>query len=266
MSIGSEIRNTLKGMEGIPLVEVTRASLLRRKDCKYLFSVKHVPDILERISNDYRVLEIEGLRSQLYQTFYYDTPSLHMYHMHHNGRVNRHKIRIRKYGSSDELYLEVKKKDSHGITVKNRVQTNGKRNTVMSTEEEFLASYSPYSNETIEPVLENSFNRITLVRLDQSERVTIDYHIWFSSMNSDESIELPGVAIAEIKFQGHLSGSSMHLAMRSVGIIPNRFSKYCIGMAMLNPQLKQNLFKEKVRLVNKINCAFLQPENLRSYA
>jgi hypothetical protein len=266
MSMRSEIRSELQTLEAISLLEVNRAGLLTRRDCKYLFSVKHVPGIIREISKEYQVLEIDSLRSHLYQTFYYDTPSLDMYLMHHNGRVNRHKIRVRKYGTSDNMFLEVKRKNSRGITVKNRVQTNGNRKTILSTEEEFLSSYTPYQNETIEPVLENSFNRITLVRHDQSERVTIDYHIWFSSMNSEESLELPGIAIAEIKYLGHLSGSPMHMALRKAGITPNRFSKYCIGMAMLNPCLKQNLFKEKVRLVNKINCAYQQPENHRSYA
>ena len=102
--------------------------------------------------------------------------------------------------------------------------------------------------------------------MDYTGFAAIDYHIWFSNMNSDESLELPGIAIAEIKYQEHLSGSPMHLALRRAGITPKRFSKYCIGMAMLNPELKQNLFKEKIRLVNKINCSFLQPENNRSYA
>ncbi len=92
----------------------------------------------------------------------------------------------------------------------------------------------------------------------QTERITLDYQLWFSSTISEDSIEVPGVAIAEIKYGDHLAGSSFHAALRGEKIIPHRISKYCIGMAMLNPDLKQNLFKEKVRHVRKINNHYLQ--------
>jgi len=107
-------------------------------------------------------------------------------------------------------------------------------------------------------VLENSFNRITLVSSDQTERITLDYNLWFSNLLTDHSIEIPGISIAEIKYGSHLTGSPFHAALRRRKVVPRRFSKYCIGMAMLNPELKQNLFKEKVRYVKKINENYLQ--------
>jgi len=253
MGIGNEIRKVVREFEPISLKEVNRASLLSRKDCKYIFSVDLVPQVLRDVVSFYRILEIGGLRSHIYQTTYYDTPSLDMYMMHHNGRVNRHKVRMRKYWTSDDMFLEVKKKNAKGVTVKNRVQTNGEKQVIMSSEEEFLESYTPYERKAIEPVLENSFYRISMVDREQSERVTLDYNLWFSSMISDDSMELSGIAIAEVKYQGQLTGSPMHGALRNAGVVPRRFSKYCTGMAMLHPEIKQNLFKEKVRMVRKIN-------------
>jgi hypothetical protein len=258
MSITSNIRKALDGFSGISLEEVQRASLMRRKDSKYMFGFNQVPHLLEEASRHYRILEIDGIRSQNYQTFYYDTASRNMYLMHHNGRVNRHKIRFRKYGTSEDIFLEVKRKDSRGVTIKNRMQTRNSEASILSREEEFLSVYSPYDDVEMLPVLENSFNRITMVSPDQDERITLDYHLWFSSMVSDETLEIPGVSIAEIKFKDHLSGSVFHEALRRSRIIPRRFSKYCIGMAMLNPDLKQNLFKVRVRQVQKINNHYLQ--------
>jgi len=258
MNIASRIDSSLSGFKSITLEEVQQARLMRRKDSKYLYGYIHVPGILSLLKNEYRVLEIEGRRSHNYQTYYYDTLCLDMYHMHHRGRVNRHKIRFRKYESTDGIFLEVKKKDARGVTIKNRMQTKNNVASIMSKEEEFLASYTPYENEKMRPVLENSFNRVTLVNQTQTERITIDYQLWFSSQVSEESIELPGISIAEIKFGNHLSGSPFHAVMRHNHIIPRRFSKYCIGMAMLNPELKQNLFKQKVRRVHKINNHYLQ--------
>ena len=261
MSTTSNIEAVLAGMRGISLEEVLKASLMRRKDSKYVFDVGLLPALLEKISGQYHVLEIKDVRAQEYQTYYYDTPELAMYHMHHRGLVNRHKIRFRKYGSSNLMFLEVKKKNGKGVTIKNRIQTGNGEVAIKSTEEEFLAEFTPYKFDNIVPVLENSFKRITLVNENQTERVTLDYGLFFNSSLSENSVEVPGVAIAEIKYGNHLSGSGFHAALRSSGISPRRISKYCIGMAMLNPGLKQNLFKQRLRQVRKINHHHLQSQN-----
>ncbi len=205
---------------------------MRRKDSKYLFSVDHLPYLLEEASKHYSILEIEHLRTHNYQTIYYDTPGKDMYLTHHRGIVNRHKIRFRRYGTSNAVFLEVKKKDSKGVTVKNRMKTGNGEAAILSGEEEFLSIYTPYDNKEVFPVLENSFNRITLVSSDQTERITLDYNLWFSNLVSDLSIEIPGISIAEIKYGTHLTGSPFHAALRSQHVIPRRFSKYCIGMAI----------------------------------
>ncbi len=253
MSIANKIEAVLLDLKGISLEEVMKASLMRRKDSKYVFPVEQLPAILEKVSDQYRVLDIEEVRAQEYETFYYDTPDLAMYHMHHRGRVNRHKIRFRKYGSSNTMFLEVKKKNGKGVTVKNRMKANNGEVLIKSTEEEFLAEFTPYKCDNIGPVLENSFNRVTLVNKTQTERITLDYNLHFACSVSKAIIDLPGVAIAEIKYRDHLAGSDFHATLRSYRIIPRRISKYCIGMAILNPKLKQNLFKQKVRNVHKIN-------------
>ena len=59
MSTGTDFDKILKQFEAISLKEVNKASLMRRKDNKYLFSYRHLPALLEMVSKDYRVLEIE---------------------------------------------------------------------------------------------------------------------------------------------------------------------------------------------------------------
>lgn len=258
MSIGDHIKSSLSGLGAITLQEVQKASLMRRKDSKYVFDVGLLPLLLEDVSANYRVMEIEKVRAQSYQTLYYDTPELDMYFKHHRGLVNRHKIRFRRYGTSNDMFLEVKKKNAKGVTVKNRMEACNGDMTIHSTEEEFLSEYTPFKCDRIIPVLENSFKRITLVNASQTERITLDYDLWFSSTLSEQSVEVPGVAIGEIKYGDHLAGSRFHEALRKTKVTPGRISKYCIGMAMLNPDLKQNLFKQKVRKVRKINANYLQ--------
>jgi hypothetical protein len=261
MSIVNRIEQILEGYEAISLAEVQKASLMRRKDSKFILSVLDLPSILSGVKNDYRVLEIEHRRSHGYCTHYYDTPDLEMYHLHHRGKANRHKVRFRKYGTSDLHFLEVKRKNAKGITIKNRVKTSGMDASILTTEEEFLLTFSPYRAANMVPVLENRFNRITLVSRSQTERITVDYDLRFISLMSDREIDLPGLSIAEIKYEHLLAGSLFNNVLRQNHITPRRFSKYAIGAALLNGELKQNRFKMKVRKVLQINNHFIESTN-----
>lgn len=261
MSIASDIAATLERFDPISLEEVQRASLMRRKDSKYILSVLDLPTLLSQVEGAYRVLSIEGKRLHGYSTHYYDTADLEMYHLHHRGKANRHKVRFRKYGTSDLHFLEVKTKNSRGITVKNRIRTPGMDASVLTTEEEFLLTYTPYHASSMIPVLENHFDRITLVSRDQSERITLDTGLRFISFLSDNRMELPGVSIAEIKYEHLLATSAFSNVLRESHVAPMRFSKYAIGTALLNSELKQNRFKMKVRRVCQINNQYLETVN-----
>ena len=226
--------------------------MLRRKDRKYLFSTQLLPEILNQVAGAYRVLEIHNCRSHPYRTFYYDTPDREMYHKHHRGMANRHKVRFREYTTSDIRFLEVKLKNARGITNKKRIQTSGMDQTTLLKESDFLKKNSPYRSEGINFALENQFNRTTLVSESQVERITLDFQLCFKGLMG-ENVDLPGVCVAEIKYENHLSGSVFNKALRNSRISPRRFSKYAIGMALLHPELKQNRFKERVRSVHQIN-------------
>ena len=256
MSIANELDGILADLESLNLEEIQKASLLKRKDRKYIFSTHLLPDILKLVSRDYRVLEINGKRSQFYRTYYYDTPELEMYHKHHRGFSSRHKVRIREYTASDLRFLEVKRKNAKGVTNKKRVQTSGMDHSDLTKESLFLESNSPYHSEGVAFALENQFNRITLVSHNQSERVTLDHQLKFTGSEEETKMDLPGVCVAEIKYGGHLSGSMINKVLRQTKIAPRRFSKYAIGMALLHPHLKQNRFKAKVRSVHQINSKY----------
>jgi len=253
MSTGNNIEEQLVGYSPIFLEEMGKAGLMSRRDSKYVFSLDILPVLLEAVKENYRVLEIEGGRCQLYRTTYYDTGKLDMYHLHHRGRASRHKVRFRNYASSGQTFLEVKHKNSKRITNKKRMETDDGDMKINGNEAGFLLEHIPYGPAELQPALDNSFRRITLVSPDQSERITLDYGLDFSNRRRDGEEKLPGVAIAEIKYMGHLTSSPFHLALRKARVYPKRISKYCVGMALLNPDLKQNLFKNKLRSIVQIN-------------
>jgi hypothetical protein len=258
MSTVNDIEKILEGYEAISLKEVQKASLMRRKDSKFIMGILDIPVVLSSVRDAYRVLTINGMRSHGYCTHYFDTADLEMYHHHHRGISTRYKVRFRKYGTSDLHFLEVKFKNSQGVTTKKRVRIPGMDLSQLISEEEFLKDCCPYPASSLVPVLENHFNRITLVSHDQKERITLDYGLHFASLESDRSLDLPGVSIAEIKYENLLTASSFHNALKEYHISPNRFSKYAIGAALLNGELKQNRFKMKVRKVLQINENYLE--------
>ena len=109
-------------MEAIGLEEAKVVRLMNRVDRKYLASADVMEELLGRVTDGYRVQEIAvGNRIAPYRTLYFDTDDLAMYTMHHNGKRNRQKLRVRTYRSSDTTFFEIKNKDNKGRTSKVRI-------------------------------------------------------------------------------------------------------------------------------------------------
>ena len=102
------------------------ASLLTRKDRKYIMPVSMVRSLVEQ--DDLRVLEIDGLRSFRYESVYFDTPERVSYLAAAHKRRRRFKVRTRSYLDSGLCSLEVKTRERRGLTEKHRLSHNiGKR-------------------------------------------------------------------------------------------------------------------------------------------
>jgi hypothetical protein len=70
----------INSFEHLTLKELDAVRLLDRMDTKYVFNAKRLPAVLLDIRNDYRILDMNGTRQNCYQTIYYDTNELSMYH------------------------------------------------------------------------------------------------------------------------------------------------------------------------------------------
>lgn len=250
-TIMNEVSNLLNKMQGITLSEMDHVKLMRRRDTKYVIPAITLPSILNDIKNQYRILEIEEKRMHSYQTLYYDTPMFTMYQAHHNHRLNRYKIRVRKYLTSDDTFLEVKFKNNKGETQKKRIEQSLKKSISDATSIAFLDKNSPYSRHEIEPALENSFHRITLVNKVKPERVTIDLGLMFSNLNGENSMEVPNLSVIEIKRDLEAGNSEIINVLNQRRLKAQGFSKYCMGTALVNKTVRTNLFKEKMRRIGK---------------
>lgn len=223
----------------IYLHELGGNELLQRIDRKLAIHASQLSLLLEEVAPFYRVLEVNGLQVNPYQTDYFDTAERHSYLAHHGGRTRRYKIRHRHYTQSDVAFWEVKARYAVGKSKKVRI--SGKRTDADSEPvANLIAEHSPYLWEQLQHSLRVGYDRITLVHHYQFERVTIDTALWFEI--GDQRLSLPGLAIIEIK-QGKHQSSPMWEALRRRQLGVRSVSKYCLGMALLHPTLKQNQFK-----------------------
>lgn len=236
----------------ITLEEMSGIKLMNRTDTKFVATAAQLHGFLLAVKGKYFIQEINGKRIASYHTTYFDTPDYQMYRMHHCGRKVREKIRVRTYMDSDDTFLEVKNKNNHGRTKKKRIPIQGvdKIASELDTITPFMAKHAWYAINEVSPVIENWFNRITLVNYGKTERLTIDFNLKFHHLKSGMHDKLQRVAIIELKRDGNVPSPALAL-LRDLRIKRSGFSKYCIGSARTNKLLKSNNFKERLTMIDK---------------
>lgn len=236
--------------EPISLAQMNGVALLDRTDTKFVLDETQLCLALSAVREQYRMLDIAGVRLNHYQTLYFDTADFALYRRHHAGGRNRYKVRSREYMDSHLSFLEIKHKVDNHRTIKNRMQTPALVTRLNAGTDEFMAANFPLDPQALEPKLWNDFYRITLVSKQRPERLTLDLHLNFGAGRKHAT--LPGVVIAEVKQAGLDRTSDFLQQMRSMHVRPNGFSKYCVGVALLYPAVKHNRFKPNLQLINQL--------------
>ena len=237
----------------ITLEEMSGIKLMNRTDTKFVATIEQLHLFLTAVRGKYYIQEINDKRIASYHTTYFDTSDYQMYGIHHAGRQVREKIRVRTYLDSDDTFFEIKNKNNHGRTKKKRISISG-HDTVEQEHESivpFMAKHAWYTIDEISPVIENWFNRITLVNYEKTERLTIDFNLRFHHLKSDDHDRLQHIAIIELKRDGNVPSPALDL-LRDTRIKRSGFSKYCIGSALTNSKLKRNNFKERLTMIKKM--------------
>ncbi|PWJ57891.1 VTC domain-containing protein [Dyadobacter jejuensis] len=248
----SNIVEQLSGFYPISLAEMESVKLMDRAEIKFTMPVENLLDIFERVQNDYRVLTMKGLTIFDYETLYFDTPNMDLYHSHHSGRLNRCKLRYRNYVDTNTSFFEIKVKNNKGRTVKTRVTE-----PISQTEEigpkgqSFLKSSTTLDPSDFKPCLWVYYSRLTLVSKHSAERITIDLDLKFKSGNRQKSYD--HLAIIEVKQEKKKSVSPFLELMHQMRYKSGGLSKYCLGVVSIKDQVKTNRFKSKVNFLNKIN-------------
>lgn len=248
-----DLEKVLAKFKRVGLSDISAVELMDRIDSKYWFPARLLPEILEKIVDGYDLLEIQGEPIQLYNTIYYDTLDDAFYLDHQNGRSNRVKVRKREYVRSNLRFLEVKKKSRKGATIKSRMRIESEETSFPEDELCFLGQELDKMPETLDQKIRNQFKRITLVNKNLLERCTIDCDLQF--FQGDKQTSLRNIAVVELKHGGRGVDSRLRSVLREYRIRSSGFSKYCIGRAMMQPDLKQNSLKASLRRIKQLASA-----------
>ena len=236
-----ELGDCIHSFRSVDLAEMDAVALINRIDTKFVFPRSMLDTVLAALTSDYRILEINGVRNHHYDSIYFDDARHNLYLMHHNERGNRFKLRLRKYGSTGWVFMEVKKKTNTGRTVKERKKTDAFSEVADSSQLDFFNSAGGRVSDWIYS-LRIGFNRITLVSIDPPERVTLDLDLQVE--DREGHFPLGGIVIAEVK-QGSRASSSFLSLMKRMRIQPGSTSKYCLAVTLLKKNIKYNLFKSR---------------------
>lgn len=248
-ALTGQIEKRLESLASIQLEEAEKVKLFDRTDSKYIFHIDQLGKVFESLSDEYRILEAGSSRNQAYKSLYFDTKNFKLYYGHHNGLANRYKVRIREYVSTATFFLEIKFKTNQDRTLKKRCLATDIRDELNTEQLNFIANNTPFNASELQAFTWTNFNRITLIHKTKPERVTIDTDPQW--IYGEKALTLPSLVIAEVK-RDKMEISSFAVHLKEMHIQEIGFSKYCIGNAFLNSDLRYNLFKPTLLSIKKI--------------
>ncbi len=246
-----EASSTLACVEAAlgPFSEVTPSllaerALLQRVDRKYVMRARDVGPVIARLSDVYGVLRAGGALLAKYRTVYFDTEDLRLYDDHRRGRPERHKVRIRHHVDREMSFVEVKRRNAVGRSLK-FVLPRPFGITVLDEEaRSFVERYCGVSPAELRPRVWVTFRRLTLVGYGLDERMTFDCDFEYGDGRGREG--WGNAAIVEVKQGRHSNGSPSVVALRGAGAREQSISKYCVATARLS-EVRGGAFKPAVR-------------------
>lgn len=246
-----EVEGALLPFHQVSLEQINAAKLMNRVDHKFILTRHQLFHMIPELYENYCSLNVGDVNNQHYTSTYFDTHDLAMYYAHHNQRAGRYKIRQRMYNTTGDAFLEIKYKDNKGVTHKTRVETSKKLKHISYPFFDFVSDNTVYHPLSLKPVLTNEFCRFTLVNKFMNQRITVDTGLGF--YQNDNEVKLPELVVVEVKSTRDDIDTAIFNILHSQGIKPRGMSKYCVGMALLNPELKQNLFKRKINQIKQLS-------------
>ena len=231
-----------------------KAAMLERLDNKYVVRAPVLEAAAAQFVPLFDVLEIDGKRSFTYETCYFDDPARSSYFDHHQGRRQRMKVRVRRYVDAGLCFLEVKLKDKRGVTVKKRLRVD---DTMFGHLDDaalgfvhqcWQTMYGRPWTQPLEPVLQMSYRRITLVAREGGERMTIDTGIHFEGQWAAREERRTDAEVFILETKSANGRGIADSVLRTHHQHPtNGCSKYCVGMSLTGAVPRFNRFRPAMK-------------------
>lgn len=246
----------LRSFEPIYLEELQDSLFAGRVDTKFILPTDIREQVIALMRENYKVLTIQEKCIQHYKTLYFDSTDFKLFLDHHNGKLNRYKIRYRNYVDSNRNFIEVKFKNNKRRTKKWRREIpDVYSDTVnLSVDElDFVNTIMTGDVGRLVPTVEVKYSRIMFIHKRTNERISLDNNLIFSKgVESTCDKGLDAISIAEVKQDTLRRDSDFFSIMRRLHVLTSRFSKYCYGVHVHYPELKSNRFKKRFMKLKKL--------------
>jgi hypothetical protein len=242
----------LMRLPAIALPDLTqRAALQTRVDRKYLVTTATLAAMMDEIAGSTAALDIDGRRVFGYSSVYFDTDDLLCFREHRQGRRRRFKVRTRSYLDSGDCLLEVKAVGLRGRTVKSRTDHPPAAAGTLTTEGlTFVADALDHhpAVPALRPSVVTDYHRITLLDRESGSRVTIDLGLRFTgSGDTAGSVVAAPQDTVVVETKSAARPGRADRALQRLGARPQSVSKYCVGVALLHPELPANRWHRVLR-------------------
>ena len=232
----------------ISLAELNaQAALQTRADNKYIISADLFAQFAAGLVPTHRVLDIKGRRAFAYDTLYFDTPDMVSYWSYLQGRRRRFKARSRHYLDSSLCVFELKLKGGRGETIKHKINyTQDDLASITPAAADFIRTclhegYGLALAQPLVPSVLTHYHRVTFAATNSVERITCDFDLSFATDGEWKGKIRAGHVLIETKSERGRSDTD-HLLWR-LGARPTDGSKYCLGVSLARPDLRNNLFR-----------------------
>lgn len=248
------MQTVLDAFDSISLADLkARANLMRRRDTKYVLGRAELQAFLAAQTEDYEVLEIAGQNRFQYSSSYLDSPDLHTFFDHNQGRRRRFKIRFRHYHETGLYFFEIKLKGFRNETLKYRLPTD----KAAYEQPELPAHLLQFANQKLQkhyyqtltyPLCRSvrvDYIRSTLVAKQGAERITIDNEIGFYGSQGAEYLPADRFVV-ELKSALGRSVADRWLWRHQAHPV-KRCSKYGMGVNLLKLPEQNTRFRPIIR-------------------
>jgi VTC domain len=246
-----EIEQGLSHYKPISLKQLNEnAEMMARIDNKYIVKGKALLPAIAALADYFDVLEIDGKRAFEYSSCYFDDTDRRGYYDHHQRRRKRCKVRVREYVDAGIYFLEVKLNEQRAMTTKRRLQID---EAITSLDEGIMSfvdgcyndCYHEHYEKQLVPVINISYQRITLVAKQGGERLTLDTGICFCA--EDTQCETPEDTYI-IETKSARGNGIADKILRAIHVKPTkRVSKFCLGMVATGQVGNHNGFLPALR-------------------